>query len=379
MLNFQGSKLIEGLVTCRAGLEKVVAAELKDLEISVTRLGKRSVFFETDLAGFYRCNMGLHTGIQVLRPLRTFNARNYDMLYYQSRKTNWHKMFPVEKTVRIDVNGGSSNLRNTEYVVHRIKDGIVDTFRKLTDGQRPSIDKQDPDVHVVGHLDGDRVTLCLGMSGRPLFKRGYREEHGLAPIKEDLAAGILKLSGWNPRTPLLDPMCGSGTFLFEAWMLATQTAPNLNRSFAFESLYDYEETVHAEQKQWLQARIKPLPIHCSLIGIEKDLESFQLAQKIASDSFADAAIKFYNMSFQDSPEPTAEHTVVTNPPYGIRLSSREEADDLHRQLLQTYVPKGWPIHIFTANLEVIPRLPGKPKQALTLFNGALEARLLSYL
>src|SRR5690606_7952937 len=148
------------------------------------------------------------SGLSVLLPIRTFNARNYDLLYFQSRKTNWHKLFSVDKSLRIDVNGGSDVLRNSEYVVHRVKDGIVDTFRKLSAGVRPSVDKSEPDIHIVVHLDHTRVTLCIDTSGLPLFKRGYRLQHGVAPIKEDLAAGILQLSGWDQKSSLTDPMCG---------------------------------------------------------------------------------------------------------------------------------------------------------------------------
>ncbi|MEE3178210.1 MAG: class I SAM-dependent RNA methyltransferase, partial [Verrucomicrobiota bacterium] len=208
---------LAGFVLCRGGLEEVVVKELRELEIEVVARRKRAVEIVTNLAGFYRANMGLRSALNVLRPIRSFNARNYDLLYYQSRKTNWHKLFPVDARIRIDIKGHSPKITHTRYAIHRVKDGITDTFRKLCHGVRPSIEKRNPDVHVVVYLEKHRATLALDMSGTPLFKRGYRIEHGEAPMKEDLAAGLLSLSGWDRRSPLLDPMCGSGTLLFEAW------------------------------------------------------------------------------------------------------------------------------------------------------------------
>jgi putative N6-adenine-specific DNA methylase len=235
---------------------------------SITK-GKRSVAFSTDKRGLYRMNMGLRSAIQVLIPIRTFNARDYKLLYFQSRRTNWHQYFTEQKTLRIDVNGYSPTLRNTQYVIHRVKDGIVDTFRKLSEGVRPSIDKADPEIHVVVHLQGTKVTLCLDSSGVPLFKRGYRTEHGEAPIKEDLAAGILLLAEAEKHTGLIDPMCGSGTFLFEGWMLVNSVAPNLRRTFACQHWLDYDEAAFLEEQAGLQARARDRQ-DWPLIGFDKD-------------------------------------------------------------------------------------------------------------
>ena len=240
------------IVVCRGGLESVAADELQKLGVSVRKIRTRAVDVETDLAGIYRANMALRSALNVLLPVRSFNARNYDILYYQSRKTNWHKLFPVTARLRINVKGRSGTLRDSRYVIHRVKDGITDTFNKLFDA-RPSIEKRDPDVHVVVHLDEHRVTLAIDTSGVPLFKRGYRAGHGEAPIKEDLAAGILALSGWDGTSPLVDPMCGSGTFLFEAWMRAARIAPNRGRKFGFEMLHGYDPELHWKERNALAA------------------------------------------------------------------------------------------------------------------------------
>jgi len=369
----------EGLVVCREGLEKIVARELKLLGIEVLGLGTRAVHFRTDKAGIYRANMGLRSGLNVVLPLRTFNARNYEMLYFQARKTNWHKLFPVDATLRIDVNGGSSDLRHSQYVVHRVKDGIVDTFRKLSGGRRPSIRKDDPDVHIVVHLSGNKVTLGIDTSGVALFKRGYRLAHGEAPLKEDLAAGMLQLSGWDRASALVDPMCGSGTFLFEGWMLAANIAPNLNRRFGFEALLDYDPALHAAERQRLiDAQITPPP-DFRITGIEKDAETAAIARTILCDSFADAPVRIDNADFRDVPPP-ANAFFITNPPYGKRIGEAESIAPLYRQLARflSSAPTARGNAVYTANLEAAHAAFPEPTRELTLYNGQLEGRLLVY-
>lgn len=366
----------EGLVTCRAGLENVVKREVLDLGVEVLRVGRRAVFFRTDTAGVYRLNMALRAAIQVLLPLRTFNARNYDMLYFQSRKTPWHRLFGVDRTIRIDVNGGSDALSHTEYVVHRVKDGIVDTFRKLSGGRRPSIDKRQPEVHLVVHLDGPRVTLCLDTSGIPLFKRGYRETHGGAPLKEDLAAGMLLLSGWDGRAPLLDPMCGSGTFLFEGWMIAAGIPPNLDREFAFKFLHGYCAETHLAERQALRASIR-LPRQFSAEGWDIDPEVCRLAGAIRRRSFPEAPMVFREAAFQKSRPPEGSF-LITNPPYGVRIGQAEAMQALYAAFGRFLrdAPSLSGCALYTANQEAAASLGLPVRSALTLFNGALEGQLL---
>ncbi|MCC5834106.1 MAG: hypothetical protein JJU20_05175 [Opitutales bacterium] len=367
-----------GLVTCRAGLEKVVTAELKGLGIQVTGTGTRAVHFETDLAGIYRANMGLRSGLNVVVPIRTFKARNYELLYFQSRKTNWHKLFDVNCNLRIDVNGGSSTLRNTEYVVHRVKDGIVDTFRKLAGGRRPSISKEDPDIHILVHLNGDEVTLSLDTSGTPLFKRGYRVEHGIAPLKEDLAAGMLQMSGWDQKSPLLDPMCGSGTFLFEAWMLAAGIPPNAHRRFGFESQFDYDSELHAAEREALLKGRRELPSDFVITGWESDVETAKICQRILEGDFDGAPIELQQKDFRATAQVVPGTFLMTNPPYGKRIGNEEEARQLHldlRQLIESHDP---PMRFaFFSALPKVLSLFSKVRTAeYTLFNGKLEGRLI---
>lgn len=370
--------ILAGLVTCRAGLEKVVASELEGLGLAVTGKSTRAVHFETDRAGIYRANMGLRSGLNVVVPIRTFKARNYELLYFQSRKTNWHKFFDVSCRLRIDVNGHSDNLRNTEYVVHRVKDGIVDTFRKLAGGRRPSISKDDPDIHILVHLNGDEVTLSLDTSGTPLFKRGYRLQHGIAPLKEDLAAGMLQMSGWNQKSPLLDPMCGSGTFLFEAFMLAANIPPNADRRFGFEALFDYDEKLHAEERKKLLNSKRELPEGMVITGWESDFETARICQRIAEEHFEGAPIELQQKDFRATAVVAAGTFLMTNPPYGKRIGTEEEARLLHLDLRQLIESKEPPLNfaIFSALPKVLSLFTKVRRAEYTLFNGKLEGRLI---
>ncbi|MEY3000287.1 MAG: ribosomal large subunit methyltransferase, partial [Verrucomicrobiota bacterium] len=320
---------MECVATCRPGLEGVLAEEIRELGGTSVEAAKRAVNFRAGQAELYRLNMGLRSAIQILVPLRTFTARDYDRLYYQARRTNWHQLFRRSSTIRIDVNGRSPGMTNSQYVIHRVKDAIVDTFRKL-EGERPSISKGDPDIHIVVHLQGDRVTLCLDSSGIPLFKRGYRVEHGPAPIKEDLAAGMLLLGEAGAAAGLVDPMCGSGTFLFEGWMLMARRAPNLDRGFAFEHWLDYDPEVHAAQRVYLRER----EVGCDkpVLGWDKDAAVIEQARSIKEAFFAEADIRFTAEPLQQMAVDCAGGLMVANPPYGERMGREEDLGLLYREL-----------------------------------------------
>ncbi len=373
-------ELRSATVVCRGGLEPVVAGELRDLGIHVSRTGTRAVDIETDLAGIYRANMGLRSALNVLLPLRTFNARNYDLLYYQSRKTNWHKLFPPTARLRIDVKGHSKTLQDSRFVVHRVKDGITDTFTKLT-GHRPSIEKRHPDVHIVVRREGQRVTLALDTSGVPLFKRGYRAGHGEAPIKEDLAAGIVALSKWDGERPLIDPMCGSGTLLFEAWMHAARIAPNRDRRFGFEKLTGYDPEIHRAQREQLAAGEEGPRAGLALAGLEIDEDTFAIADEIRRRHFPDAPIRFENRDFRQFETDERLAAAICNPPYGVRLANEEEIAPLYRDLghfLNRHVPGGHAAIYTAANAEAAALFGGEESDSFPLLNGSLEGRLYRF-
>lgn len=367
------------VAVCRAGLEEIVAAELIELGCEIAFTGNRMVAFHTDLAGFYSANMALRAATKVMMPIRKFRAKDTDILYYQTRKVNWPALFSVSKYIRIDVKGESSAFPNTQFAIHRIKDAIVDTFKSINDGERPSIEKEEPDIQIVAFIDRDEVTLYLDGSGAPLFKRGYREEHGAAPLKEDLAAGLLLTSPWDQKSDVIDPMCGSGTLLAEAYLIANNIAPNVDRTFAFEHWNDYDESIHRSVHEKLTS--KEIDSSTRFYGIEIDRQTFKIAQEITSHPlFGDDKIQLTHSSFQTYPLKSSVPFLICNPPYGIRLEEESELNPLYHDLgaFMRKASPGGHASIFTAAFTATGKFSLKPMQRRKFFNGSIPCRLYSY-
>lgn len=372
------SEVFECVATCRPGLEAVLEGELHALGLKRTKQDKRAVTFWTDLGGLYRANMGLRAAVQLLRPLRTFNARSYDLLYHQVRKTPWHQLFGPEKSLRVDVTGQSKDLSHTQFVTHRVKDAIVDTFKRLRDGQRPSVDKREPEIHVVLHMRGDKMTLCMDSSGVPLFKRGYRLEHGEAPIKEDLAAGLLLAAGLQAGQAMVDPMCGSGTFLFEGWMILAGVAPNLGRQFAFQNWADYDHALHLQEIERLQAAAGESP--AVVRGADVDPAMVSLAREIQQTSFPEADIEIEVSDITAFNRVCPGGLMVANPPYGERIGAEDQLGQLYRDLgeaAKRTIPGGR-LAVFTTNRTAARQIRMQQLRGRTFFNGALEGLMYEF-
>lgn len=364
---------------CQRGLENVLADELAALGANVTAVSRSTVFFTGDNYTLYKANMAVRSAVNILRPLKTIIAHDYDMLYYQAKKINWHKMFGIDKTIRIDVKGSSDELTHSQYVIHRIKDAILDTQRKFNDGQRPSVDKDNPDIHVIAYLTGRDVTLYLDSSGIPLFKRGYREDtHFAAPLKEELAAGLLELSGWDGKTNVLDICCGSATLLIEAALLATRTPPNLHRRFAFQNWTDFDETAYKRAKSDLQKQIIPSDI--KLTGYEIDRLTAKKASEIIKSLKLDKMITIINDDFRHCQDNYENALIITNPPYGQRLESDDEETvfALYKDIgdfLKHHCTSS-SAYIFTGNFEAMKHIGLRTSRRIEVWNGPIECRLL---
>lgn len=362
---------------CRAGLEPVVEAELRAWDLKIAFTGNRMVAFHGEEEDFYRANMGLRAALSVLKPLRRFKARNTDMLYFQSRKVNWHQLFEPNRTLKIDLKGDWRQYRNERFALYRIKDAIVDTFKKLCDGERPSIATRDPDVHIVAFANKDEITLYLDGAGEPLFKRGYRLEHGEAPLKEDLAAGMLQLIGWDGSTDLIDPLCGSGTFLFEGYLLARRIAPNRDRDFAFQRWLNFDRAAYKRAKDALSAVERPTEQR--FIGFEHDRKTFNTAQRIAQQYFPAGAFSLHPDKFQAAKLRAPGAQVISNPPYGVRLRP-DDLNAVYRDLgafFKAVAPEGRAA-LITAAMEAAVFVGLPVKEKWKLFNGALECKLFRY-
>ena len=225
------------------GLEDVLADELKNLGAENVEIGRRMVSFEGDLEMLYKANMCCRTALRILKPIYKFIAKDTDALYEMIKEYDWTQVLSLDKTFSIDSVVNSEEFSHSRFVTYRVKDAIVDFFKdKYGPDKRPGVRLQDADVMINVHISGDRVTLSLDSSGESLHKRGYRVAQTDAPINEVLAAGIILKSGWKGDGPLVDPMCGSGTFLVEAALIAANINPGIYRkSFAFEQWNDFDE------------------------------------------------------------------------------------------------------------------------------------------
>jgi putative N6-adenine-specific DNA methylase len=363
---------------CPRGLEPALVTELEQLGASFAVARDGGVQFQGDWHICYRANMESRTASRILwRVARNAYVSEADV-YETAHALPWNEWFSPAATIRVNVAAIKCPLRSLDFVTLKIKDAVCDKFRSAV-GSRPSIDTVQPDIRIHGFLDAREFTLYLDTSGDALFKRGLRKNTVEAPIRENLAAGILALAGWQPGIPLLDPMCGSGTFLLEAVQIALNIAPGLGRSFAFEKLASFDRKRWEEIKEAALARQKPRtpqPIFGS--DLYGDVVSVARANLSAAGFSEVVTLKQANLL--EISAPAASGFLVTNPPYGVRLSEQQELAEFYPKLGDVLKKKfsGWNAYIFTAD-PLLPKLIRlTPSRRVPLFNGALECRLLEY-
>jgi putative N6-adenine-specific DNA methylase len=363
---------------CPRGLESVLATELEQLGAASVQGRDGGVQFQGDWRICYRVNLESRIASRVLWQVASQPYASEADIYDATRALPWNEWFSPGLTIRVNIAALKCPLRSLDFVTLRIKDAVCDKFREMA-GRRPSVDTVLPDIRIHGFLDARKFSLYLDTSGDALFKRGLRQHAGEAPLRENLAAGILYLAGWRPGIPLLDPMCGSGTFLLEAAQISFDIAPGLRRSFAFEKLKRFDKELWNSLKDAAIARQKPrmpLPVFGS------DLYGDALADARANLSAAGFAemvtLKQANVLEISAPFPSG--FLVTNPPYGVRIGEQQTLAELYPKLGDVLKKKfsGWKAYILTAD----PFLPKSIRLAASrrtpLFNGALECRLLEY-
>ena len=363
---------------CPRGLEAVLAGELAELGAGEIAAAEGGVGFSGALPVAYAVNLHSRFASRVLWQVGAGQYRSEDDVYRGVNALDWPLLFDGALTIRVNVAAVRSPLNSLDFITLRIKDAVCDKFRSQT-GVRPSVDTAQPDVRIHAFLETDRFTVYLDTSGDPLFKRGARQIAGEAPLRENLAAGILKLSGWTPDLPLLDPMCGSGTFLIEALQIALGVPPGNRSSFAFEKLrsFDQDEWKRIQAAAAAQPVPNPSP---AIFGSDLYGEALKLARvNLAAAGFADmASLKQANML--EISAPAAEGVLVANPPYGVRIGEQDELASFYPQMGDVLKKKfaGWRAYIFTADLR-LPKLIGlSPSRRTPLYNGALECRLYEF-
>ncbi|NND07363.1 MAG: class I SAM-dependent RNA methyltransferase [Saprospiraceae bacterium] len=366
---------IQYVVKTLFGLEGLLAHEVQALGGKQVKVENRAVSCQGDLALGYRLNLETRTALSVLRPIKSGHAPTESKLYDLVRSVYWDRIFTLDKTFLIDMVCYSDRFRNTHFLALKSKDAIVDQFRDRY-GKRPSISK-DPDIKINIFIRDDWCTISLDTSGATLFKRGYRYKRGTAPINEVLAAGLLKLSGWKKGVPLVDPMCGSGTFLMEAAMMASKKAAQSFRSdFSFMKLTDYDEQMWRVVKE--AARAKECSVETAMLGIDKDQRVLDAAQTNAMRAGYDS-IKWRRGDFFKWKPTGPPGMIIFNPPYDERIGL-DDAILFYKQIgdhLKQHC-NGWKAWIISSHLKAIKQLGLRPIRRIPVFNGPLDCRFVGF-
>ena len=359
------------------GFEEILAKELQQLGAQDVTIGTRAVSFKGDKGFMYKANLSLRTALKILKPIYHFRAFNEQSLYKGIQGVDWSKYLNANQTFVIDTTIHSDNFKHSQFVSQKAKDAIVDQFREKF-GQRPSVEKDFPDLRINIHIDRDQCSVALDTSGASLHHRGYRTATNIAPINEVLAAGMLLLSGWDGSSHFLDPMCGSGTILIEAGMIACNIPANINRKeFAFEKWNDWDNDLFDQIIDSLMKRTKEF--HYSIVGFDKAPSAVNKAKDNIINANLEDYVKVSQANFFETKKETVGTLhMVFNPPYGERLDInlerfyRELGDTLKNNYPNT---NAW---FITANLEALKFVGLRPSRKIKLFNGSLEARLVKY-
>lgn len=363
---------------CPRGLEPALVEELSALGVQALEPTHGGVGFSGDWGNCYRANLESRIATRVLWRVARGRYHTQEDIYRLAYGVTWAKWFTADDTIRIHVTARQSSLKSLEFITLRIKDAVCDHFRTVV-GRRPDVDTANPGVRIHAFLTRDAVTLYIDTSGEPLYKRGFKPAAVEAPLKENLAAGILKLSGWQPGEALVDPMCGSGTFLIEAAQIALDVAPGLGRGFAFERLRLFDRALWSRLRSQAEARKRPLS---ALPILGADIVGDQLRRarvNLEAAGLADC-VQLERSDFIDLAAQAATGVLVCNPPYGVRIGEAEALAETYpawgRALKHNWA--GWRGHFLSADTWLPKGFGLKASRRTPLFNGPLECRLYEF-
>ena len=359
------------------GLEEILADELLKLGAKKINIGVRNVSFYGDKGFLYKANLSLRTAIRILKPIVVFDVNDDKELYSSFFNFNWEDYMSVDNTFAIDSVLNSDFFTHSLYVSQKAKDGIVDRYRKLFK-TRPSVDSINPDLKINIHIRNKCCTVSLDSSGKPLNQRGYRSQTNIAPINEVLAAGIILLSEWDLESDFLDPMCGSGTLLIEAAMLATNYPPNIKRSnFSFKNWNDFDLDLFVTITKSVLSKIKPF--NNKILGFDKSPSAISKCNQNIINAGLEDVISISKEDFFRSKKHNDDYLyIVFNPPYGERL--RIDIELFYKKIGDTLKTNytnscSW---FITSSIEALKYVGLRPSRKIKLFNGKLESRLAKY-
>lgn len=360
------------------GMEELLAQELRQLGASSVEIGTRNVSFEGDTGFMYKANLCCRTAIKILKPITAFNIFTEEDLYKKIYEMPWENYMDVKGTLAVNATVFSDVFTHSQYISLKTKDAIVDRFRDKQ-GERPDVDLDHPTLRINVHIDRNICTVSLDSSGESLHKRGYKVESTLAPINEVLAAGILMLSGWQGQCNFLDPMCGGGTILTEAAMIACNIPPNLNRDeFGFETWPDFDVDLYEKIEEAALKKVRDFP-H-KIYGFDTDPIAIHKAKENIKSANLQEFIEVKQQDFFESVKESDKPLyIVFNPPYDERISV-SDVENFYSSIGNT-LKRGYPgtqAWMITSNMEALKFVGLHPSKKIKLFNGKLEAKLVRY-
>ena len=361
-------------VTCPRGLEAPLSQELEQLKCQDIRAVDGGVACKGGMEQVYRINLHSRTASRVLLRLIKSGYRNEQDIYKAAKNIRWTDWFDLEQTFKVKVEGKRAQVKSLDFVGLKIKDAVCDMFRDACDA-RPSVGKIRPDIRIHAFIDERDIQIFIDTSGEALFKRGYRQDTGEAPMRENLAAGLLLLAGYDGTQPFQDPFCGSGTIVIEAAWIATRRAPGLMRRFGFEKLKNFDAALWKKLQHEAETQIRPASAPIS--GSDNDRHMIRAAVANAQAAEVDTFVRFEVKDAQDT-RPNGEGGIlISNPPYGVRLAEVQALQALYPQLgawlKQHYA--GWLAGMFTGDRDMPKFMRLSPKRKIPLYNGNLDCRL----
>ena len=364
--------------TCPRGLELLLAEELRQLKAEKIHAVGGGVQFGGDFFLCYRVNLESRISSRVLWQVARGDYRSEDDIYRTAYAPRWTDWFDPARTLRVDISAIKSPLTSLNFVTLKIKDAVCDKIRR-TSGRRPNIDTREPDIPIQGHLSDREFTLYFDTTGEPLFKRGQRISTGEAPLRENLAAGIIRLAGWVPGIPLLDPMCGSGTILLEAAHMALDIAPGLGRGFAFEKFKNLDSRLWRDLLRQSRARQKPR-VPLAIYGSDFSADVLKAARANLMAAGLEKVVSLKQADVLETAAPAKKGIIVTNPPYGVRIGEQQALAEFYPKLGDVLKKQfsGWHAYLLSADMRLPKLIHLAASKRTPLFNGALECRLFEY-